>query len=65
MSATDGIMRGMEVVDTGAPLSVRVGGGTNFQRAWRTCLGPVDTRTTSPRSGPAFIFIQLDIIKIR
>ena len=26
MSATDGLMRGMEVIDTGAPLSVPVGG---------------------------------------
>ncbi|GER38175.1 ATP synthase subunit beta [Striga asiatica] len=51
MSATDGLMRGMEVIDTGAPLSVPVGGSrTNFQY----------TRTTSPihRSAPAFI--QLD-----
>ncbi|THU42345.1 hypothetical protein C4D60_Mb00t11990 [Musa balbisiana] len=28
MSATDGLMRGMEVIDTGAPLSVPVGGAT-------------------------------------
>ncbi|KAL6496062.1 hypothetical protein OROHE_027569 [Orobanche hederae] len=42
MSATDGLMRGMEVIDMGAPLSVPVGEttlGTNFQRAWRaSCL---------------------------
>ncbi|KAK8954388.1 hypothetical protein KSP39_PZI002296 [Platanthera zijinensis] len=28
MSATDGLMRGMKVIDTGAPLSVPVGGAT-------------------------------------
>ncbi|MBA0572620.1 hypothetical protein Golob_002947 [Gossypium lobatum] len=28
MSATDGLMRGMEVIDTGAPLSFPVGGAT-------------------------------------
>lgn len=28
MSATDGLTRGMEVIDTGAPLSVPVGGAT-------------------------------------
>ncbi|XLU45328.1 hypothetical protein S245_040142, partial [Arachis hypogaea] len=65
MSATDGLMRGMEVIDTGAPLSVPVGGAT-LGRIFNVFgepidnLGPVDTRTTSPihRSAPAFI--QLD-----
>lgn len=65
MSATDGLMRGMEVIDTGAPLSVPVGGAT-LGRIFNVLgepidnLGPVDTRTTSPihRSAPAFI--QLD-----
>ncbi|KAL4009825.1 hypothetical protein IC575_030866 [Cucumis melo] len=65
MSATDGLMRGMEVVDTRAPLSVPVGGAT-LGRIFNVLgepidnLGPVDTRTTSPihRSAPAFI--QLD-----
>ena len=28
MSATDGLTRGMDVIDTGAPLSVPVGGAT-------------------------------------
>ena len=28
MSATDGLMRGMEVIDTGGPLSVLVSGTT-------------------------------------
>ncbi|KAM3322907.1 hypothetical protein P3S67_004058 [Capsicum chacoense] len=48
MSATDGLTRGMEVIDTGAPISPVDN------------LGPVDTSTTSPihRSAPAFI--QLD-----
>ncbi|KAL0902984.1 hypothetical protein M5K25_028318 [Dendrobium thyrsiflorum] len=62
MSATDGLMRGMKVIDTGAPLSVPVGGAT-LGRIFNVLgepvdnLGPVDTRTTSPihRSAPAFI----------
>ncbi|RYR67214.1 hypothetical protein Ahy_A03g013515 [Arachis hypogaea] len=65
MSATDGLMRGMEVIDMGAPLSVP-GGGATLGRIFNVLgepidnLGPVDTRTTSPihRSAPAFI--QLD-----
>ncbi|KAL1368061.1 hypothetical protein AAHE18_02G093200 [Arachis hypogaea] len=65
MSATDGLMRGMKVIDTGAPLSVPVGGAT-LGRIFNVLgepidnLGPVDTRTASPihRSAPAFI--QLD-----
>ncbi|DAD49247.1 TPA_asm: hypothetical protein HUJ06_031989 [Nelumbo nucifera] len=48
MSATDGLMRGMEVIDTGAPLSVPVGGAT-LGRIFNVLgepvdnLGPVDT----------------------
>ncbi|KAK8960510.1 hypothetical protein KSP40_PGU002795 [Platanthera guangdongensis] len=65
MSATDGLMRGMKVIDTGAPLSVPVGGAT-LGRIFNVLgepvdnLGPVDICTTSPihRSAPAFI--QLD-----
>ncbi|MFS7890484.1 putative H(+)-transporting two-sector ATPase [Helianthus anomalus] len=50
MSATDGLTRGMDVIDTGAPLSVPPIDN----------LGPVDNSTTFPihRSAPAFI--QLD-----
>ena len=53
MSATDGLTRGMEVIDTGAPLSVPVGGAT-LGRIFNVLgepvdnLGPVDTRITSP-----------------
>ncbi|KAF6138912.1 hypothetical protein GIB67_025641 [Kingdonia uniflora] len=62
MSVKDGLMRGMEVIDTGAPLSVPVGGAT-LGRIFNVLgepvdnLGPVDTRTTSHihRSAPAFI----------
>src|SRR5512142_3045516 len=62
MSATDGLMRGMEVIDTGAPLSVPVGGAT-LGRIFNVLgepvdnLGPVDTSATFPihRSAPAFI----------
>ncbi|KAI5650763.1 hypothetical protein M9H77_36768 [Catharanthus roseus] len=65
MSATDGLMRGMEVIDTGAPLIVPVGGAT-LGRIFNVLgepvdnLGLVDARTTSPihRSAPAFV--QLD-----
>ncbi|CAH1431649.1 unnamed protein product [Lactuca virosa] len=65
MSATDGLTRGMDVIDTGAPLSVPVGGAT-LGRIFNVLgepvdnLGPVDTTTTFPihRSAPAFI--QLD-----
>ncbi|CAN6447394.1 unnamed protein product [Victoria cruziana] len=52
MSATDGLTRGMEVIDTGAPLSVPVEPVDN--------LGPVDTRTISPIHRPAPAFTQLD-----
>ncbi|KAL6520736.1 hypothetical protein OROHE_016917 [Orobanche hederae] len=65
MSATDGLMRGMEVIDMGAPLSVPVGETTlgqifNVLGEPVDNLGPVDTRITFPihRSSPAFI--QLD-----
>ncbi|KAI5324055.1 hypothetical protein L3X38_033128 [Prunus dulcis] len=53
MSATDGLKKGMEVIDTGAPLSVPVGGAT-LGRIFTVLgepvdnLGLVDTRTTSP-----------------
>jgi len=65
MSATDGLMRGMEVIDTGTPLSVPVGGAT-LGRIFNVLgepidnLGPVDTRTTSPIHRSAPTFIQLD-----
>ncbi|MFS7931734.1 ATP synthase subunit beta [Helianthus anomalus] len=65
MSATDGLTRGMDVIDTGAPLSVPVGGVT-LERIFNVLgepidnLGLVDNSTTFPihRSAPAFI--QLD-----
>lgn len=65
MSATDGLMRGMIVIDTGAPLSVPVG-ETTLGRIFNVLgepvddLGPVNALTTSPihRSAPAFT--QLD-----
>nr|YP_010395425.1 AtpB [Thamnosma montana]UQJ72953.1 AtpB [Thamnosma montana] len=65
MSATDGLTRGMEVIDTGAPLGVPVGGAT-LGRIFNVLgepvdnLGPVDTRTTSPIHKSAPAFIQLD-----
>ncbi|KAL9342183.1 hypothetical protein Peur_065508 [Populus x canadensis] len=65
MSATNGLMREMEVIDTGAPLSVPVDGVT-LRRIFNVIgepvddLGPVDTRTTSPIHISAPAFIQLD-----
>ncbi|KAK4386189.1 ATP synthase subunit beta, chloroplastic [Sesamum angolense] len=41
MSATDGLMRGMEVIDMGAPLSVPVGGAT-LGRIFNVLGEPVD-----------------------
>jgi F-type H+-transporting ATPase subunit beta len=62
MSATDGLMRGMEVVDSGKPLSVPVGPAT-LGRIFNVLgepvdnLGPVDTKEQLPihRSAPAFV----------
>ncbi|CAN6446835.1 unnamed protein product [Victoria cruziana] len=65
MSATDGLTRGMEVIDKGAHLSVPVGGATlgrilNVLGEPIDNLGPVDTRTTSPIHRLAPAFTQLD-----
>jgi F-type H+-transporting ATPase subunit beta len=62
MSATDGLMRGMKVIDTGAPLSVPVGEST-LGRIFNVLgepvdeLGPVSGTKTLPihRSAPAFV----------
>ncbi|KAL6492370.1 hypothetical protein OROGR_033509, partial [Orobanche gracilis] len=65
MSATDGLMRGMEVIDMGAPLSIPVGEAT-LGRIFNVLgepidnLGPVDTRITFPIHRPAPAFIHLD-----
>ncbi|KAL6491900.1 hypothetical protein OROGR_033978 [Orobanche gracilis] len=64
MSATDGLMRGMEVIDMGAPLSIPVGEAT-LGRIFNVLgepidnLGPVDTRITFPIHRPAPAFIRL------
>merc|ERR1719395_289310 len=65
MSATDGLMRGMTVVDTGAPLSVPVGEPT-LGRIFNVLgepvdeMGPVDDSETLPihRSAPAFTDLE-------
>ena len=65
MTATDGLMRGMEVVDTGNPLTVPVGEKT-LGRIFNVLgepvdnLGPVETKGDSQgfpihRSAPAFV----------
>ena len=62
MSATDGLMRGMEVVDSGKPLNVPVGTAT-LGRIFNVLgepvdnLGPVNHKAELPihRSAPAFV----------
>ena len=65
MTATDGLMRGMEVIDTGNPLTVPVG-ETTLGRIFNVLgepvdnLGPVGDKGDSPgfpihRSAPAFV----------
>jgi F-type H+/Na+-transporting ATPase subunit beta len=58
MSSTDGLVRGMEAVDTGAPISVPVGPATLgriFNVIGETVdnRGPVDTQETLPIHRPA------------
>ncbi|MBX9703024.1 MAG: F0F1 ATP synthase subunit beta, partial [Silvanigrellaceae bacterium] len=62
MNATDGLMRGMDVIDTGNPLTVPVGQAT-LGRIFNVLgepvdnLGPVGAQADSPihRSAPAFV----------
>ena len=62
MSATDGLMRGMEVIDTGNPLTVPVGQST-LGRIFNVLgepvdnLGPIGNKESFPihRSAPAFV----------
>ena len=68
MSATDGLMRGMEVIDTGAALSVPVGPST-LGRIFNVLgepvdnLGPVDSPERLPihRSAPAFVDLDTEL----
>ncbi len=63
MSTTDGLSRGMEVVDTGAPISVPVGNGS-LGRIFNVLgepidnKGPVDTSNLSPIHRPAPTFTE-------
>jgi F-type H+-transporting ATPase subunit beta len=65
MSSTDGLVRGMEVVDTGAPISVPVGTST-LGRIFNVLgepvdeKGPVNMETTSPihRAAPKLIELE-------
>ncbi|WP_413162629.1 F0F1 ATP synthase subunit beta [Capilliphycus salinus ALCB114379] len=65
MNSTDGLVRGMEVVDTGSSISVPVGTAT-LGRIFNVVgepvdnLGPVNTDTTSSihRSAPAFTELE-------
>lgn len=65
MSTTDGLIRGMEAVDTGAPISVPVGAGTlgrifNVLGETIDNLGPVSTQETSPihRQAPKLVDLE-------
>ncbi|HSM80419.1 MAG TPA: F0F1 ATP synthase subunit beta [Nodosilinea sp.] len=65
MSSTDGLVRGMKAVDTGAPISVPVGAAT-LGRIFNVLgepvdeKGPVNVDTTSPihRSAPKFTELE-------
>lgn len=65
MSATDGLMRGMEVIDNGAPLTVPVGKPT-LGRIFNVLgepvdnLGPVDSEAGSSIHRTAPAFVELD-----
>ncbi|HEY9622183.1 MAG TPA: F0F1 ATP synthase subunit beta [Crinalium sp.] len=65
MSTTDGLVRGMEAVDTGAPISVPVGPATLgriFNVIGETVdnRGPVDTQDTLPIHRPAPKLTELE-----
>lgn len=65
MSTTDGLVRGMEVTDTGAPITVPVGAGT-LGRIFNVLgepvddMGPVNTEDTFPihRAAPKFTDLE-------
>ncbi|HEY9705096.1 MAG TPA: F0F1 ATP synthase subunit beta, partial [Allocoleopsis sp.] len=65
MSSTDGLVRGMEAVDTGAPISVPVGAAT-LGRIFNVLGEPVDEKgpcnyqETSPIHRPSPAFTQLE-----
>ena len=65
MSTTDGLVRGMDVLDTGAPISVPVGPGT-LGRIFNVLgepvdnMGPVNVTESSPIHRPAPKFTDLE-----
>lgn len=65
MSSTDGLVRGMEVTDTGAPITVPVGPAT-LGRIFNVLgepvdnMGPVNTQETFPIHRPAPKFTDLE-----
>ena len=65
MSSTEGLKRGVEVVDTGAPISVPVGTNT-LGRIFNVLgepvdnLGPVSSESTLPIHRPAPAFTKLE-----
>jgi F0F1-type ATP synthase beta subunit len=61
MNATDGLMRGMEVIDTGKPLSVPVGQAT-LGRIFNVLGEPVDNQAQSTQRR---IFRSIDLHRLR
>nr|YP_536940.1 ATP synthase CF1 beta subunit [Neopyropia yezoensis]Q1XDM8.1 RecName: Full=ATP synthase subunit beta, chloroplastic; AltName: Full=ATP synthase F1 sector subunit beta; AltName: Full=F-ATPase subunit beta [Neopyropia yezoensis]BAE92383.1 ATP synthase CF1 beta chain [Neopyropia yezoensis] len=65
MSSTEGLQRGVEVIDTGSPISVPVGTDT-LGRIFNVLgepvdnLGPVDSESTLPIHRPAPAFTKLE-----
>src|SRR3989454_9293673 len=69
MDSTDGLARGTDIVDTGAPISVPVGDGT-LGRLWNVIGDPIDKKEAPPadaerwpihRDPPAFQDLQPSI----
>lgn len=65
MNATDGLIRGIEVLETGKPLSVPVGNITlgrifNVLGEPVDSLGPVNAKESFPIHRPAPKFVELD-----
>ena len=65
LSATDGLQRGIKAIDTGAPVTIKVGEktlGRMFNVIWEPIDGgaPVDTEETLPIHRPAPTFEELE-----
>nr|WP_330369410.1 hypothetical protein [Clostridioides mangenotii] len=65
MSATDGVVRGMEAQDTGGPISVPVGNAT-LGRIFNLLGNPIDGKP-APESAPSYLYIgqRLNMMNLR